>query len=43
MAYKCSFVDEVLYGPEDVNEVVGDLVGAGVAPFISKDSFIASE
>lgn len=43
MSYKCSFVDEVLYGPEDVNEVVGDLVGAGVAPFISKDSYNPSD
>lgn len=39
MPYHCSFVDNVLYGPEDVNEVVADLVGAGVAPFISKDSY----
>lgn len=43
MAYQCSFVDNVNYGPEDVNEVVGDLVGAGVAPFISKDSYKPSD
>ena len=43
MSYTCSFVDEVLYGPEDVNEVVGDLVGAGLAPFISKDSYNPSD
>lgn len=43
MAYTSSFIDGTLYGPEDVNEIVGDLVGAGVAPFISKDSYTPSD
>ena len=39
MSYSISFVDNVLYGTEDVNGIVGDLVGAGIAPFISRDSY----
>ncbi len=43
MGIKYSFVDNEIYGTEDVNDIVGCLTGAGVAPFLSKDSYSASD
>ena len=43
MGIKYSFVDSVVYGTEDVNDITRSIVGAGVAPFISKDSYNVSD
>lgn len=43
MAIKYSFVDGASYGPEDINGITSSLVGAGVAPFLTKDSYNVSD
>lgn len=43
MAIKYNFVDGMVYGTDDVNEITSSLVGAGVAPFAVKDSYNVSE
>ncbi len=43
MGIKYSFVDSVLYGTEDINDIARSLVGAGIAPFLSKDSYNTSD
>ncbi len=43
MGIKYSFVDNRVYGTEDVNEIAQCLTGAGVMPFLSKDSYSASD
>ncbi len=43
MAIKYSFVDGALYGTEDINDISRNLVGAGVMPFLSKDSYNVSD
>ena len=39
MGIKYSFVDSVVYGAEDINDITRSITGAGVAPFLSKDSY----
>ena len=39
MGFKYSFIDSEVYGTEDVNAITSNLVGAGVAPFLSKESY----
>ena len=41
MGFKYSFVDSVIYGTEDINDITRSLVGAGIAPFLGKDSYNA--
>ncbi len=43
MAITYSFVDGASYGPEDINSITSSLVGAGVAPFLTKDSYNVSD
>ena len=43
MAIKYSFVDSVLYGTDDVNDITRRLCGAGIAPFPSKDTYNVSD
>lgn len=43
MAINYSFVDGNVYGAEDINDIARSLVGAGVAPFASKDSYNVSD
>lgn len=43
MAIKYSFVDGALYGTEDINDIARSLVGAGVMPFLSKESYNVSD
>ncbi len=43
MAIKYSFVDGELYGTEDINDIARNLVGAGVMPFLAKDSYNVSD
>ncbi len=42
MGIKYSFVDNAVYGTQDVNDIARSLVGAGVAPFLSKSSYNVS-
>ncbi len=43
MAITYSFVDNQTYGAEDINEITKNLVGSGVAPFPTKESYLLSE
>lgn len=43
MSIKYSFIDNAVYGPEDINDITRSLVGAGIAPFVSKDSYDVSD
>lgn len=43
MAITYSFIDSVTYGTDDINDITRSLVGAGVAPFLSKDSYNTSD
>jgi hypothetical protein len=43
MGFTYSFVDNAVYGPEDINDITRSLVGAGVAPFLTKDSYNVSD
>ena len=43
MAITYSFADNIVYGTEDVNDITKSLVGAGVAPFVSKSSYKVSD
>ncbi len=43
MAITYSFADNTAYGTEDINDITKSLVGAGVAPFISKSSYNVSD
>ena len=43
MAIKYSFVDGELYGTEDINDIARNLVGAGVMPFLAKESYNVSD
>ncbi len=43
MGIEYSFVDNAIYGPEDINDITRSLTGAGVAPFLSKDSYNVSD
>ncbi len=43
MGIKYSFVDNAVYGTEDINDITKSITGAGVAPFISKDSYNVSD
>ncbi len=43
MAFTYSFVDNVIYGTDDINDITKSLTGAGVAPFVSKSSYKASD
>ena len=43
MGIKYSFVDNEVYGTEDVNDIARSLVGAGVAPFLTKSSYNVSD
>lgn len=43
MGIKYSFVDSVVYGAEDINDITRSITGAGVAPFLSKDSYDVSD
>ncbi len=43
MAITYSFADNIVYGTEDINDITKSLVGAGVAPFVSKDSYNVSD
>lgn len=43
MAITYSFADNTVYGTEDINDITKSLVGAGVAPFVSKDSYNVSD
>ena len=43
MAIKYSFVDNIIYGTEDVNAITKDLTGAGVAPFPTQDTYNTSD
>lgn len=40
---KHSFIDNALYGTEDVNNITKNLVGAGIAPFPAKDTYTAED
>lgn len=40
---KHSFIDNALYGTEDVNNITKNLVGAGIAPFPTKDTYTAED
>ncbi|MBQ9736971.1 MAG: hypothetical protein IJV86_01010 [Clostridia bacterium] len=41
MGFRYSFVDSAIYGTEDINDITRSLVGAGIAPFLAKDSYNA--
>jgi len=43
MAITYSFVDNAVYGTEDINDITRSLTGAGIAPFVSKDSYNVSD
>ena len=43
MAIKYSFVDGGTYGTEDINDITRCLTGAGVSPFVSKESYNLSD
>ena len=43
MAISYSFVDNKLYGTDDINNITKNLVGGGVAPFPSKSSYSLSD
>ncbi len=43
MGFTYSFTDNTVYGTEDINDITKSLVGAGVAPFVSKDSYKVSD
>ena len=43
MGITYSFADNTVYGTEDINDITRNLVGAGVAPFVSKDSYNVSD
>ncbi len=43
MGIKYSFADNTVYGTEDINDITRSLVGAGVAPFVSKSSYNVSD
>ncbi len=43
MAITYSFADNTAYGTEDINDITKSLVGAGVAPFVSKESYNVSD
>ena len=43
MGIRYSFVDNAIYGTDDVNDIVGCLTGSGLAPFLSKDSYSVSD
>ena len=43
MGIKYSFVDNAVYGIEDINDITKSIVGAGIAPFVSKDSYNVSD
>ena len=43
MSITYSFRDNVSYGTEDINGIVACLVGAGIAPFVSKTSYSTSD
>lgn len=43
MAISYSFVDNKLYGTDDINNITKNLVGGGVAPFPTKDSYSLSD
>ena len=43
MAIKYNFVDNKVYGPEDINDITRSLVGAGIAPFLAKDNYNVSD
>ena len=42
MSITYSFKDNVSYGTDDINGIVACLVGAGIAPFVSKTSYSTS-
>ncbi len=43
MAINYSFIDSALYGTEDINSIAQNLTGAGVMPFLAKDSYNVSD
>lgn len=43
MGFRYSFIDSEVYGTEDVNSITSGLVGAGIAPFQTKDSYNVSD
>ncbi len=43
MGIKYSFIDSTVYGTDDINDITKSLTGAGVAPFVSKDSYNATD
>ena len=43
MSITYSFRDNVSYGTDDINGIVACLVGAGIAPFVSKSSYSTSD
>ena len=43
MGITYSFADNTVYGTEDINNITRSLVGAGVAPFVSKSSYNVSD
>lgn len=43
MAFTYSFIDNAVYGTDDINDIAKSLTGAGIAPFVSKDSYSASD
>lgn len=43
MGISYSFADNIAYGTEDINDITRSLVGAGVAPFVSKGSYSVSD
>lgn len=43
MGITYSFADNTIYGTEDINDITRSLVGAGVAPFVAKDSYNVSD
>lgn len=43
MGFTYSFVDNAVYGPEDINDITRSLTGAGIAPFLTKDRYNVSD
>lgn len=43
MGFTYSFVDSSIYGTEDINDITRSLTGAGIAPFLTKDSYDISD
>lgn len=43
MAINYSFVDSALYGTDDINSIAQKLTGAGIMPFLTKDSYNVSD